>query len=146
MWYLLPLSQKSFLLHWSWTEGRYFKPQFPPPVNCQLSHITLIPHGTPHHSTVPCPLRCSMGVSHCWRTASQWPQSSRDTALGVSLHPQWDSTTAAQILWQHAKEKGHDEQSPSEGQDEVLEWSRKEKPLDKQQQRERNRSETTELQ
>lgn len=56
-------------------------------------------------------------------------------------HPQWDSTSAAQILWQHAKRE-----RTSWGkvlQDQGLERSRKEKPLDKQQQRERKRSETT---
>lgn len=117
---------------------------------CELPVFTYHTHSSCHslshppaqHSSMS-PQRCSMGVSHCWRT-SQWPQSSRDTASGcvstptVRLHH-----CSPNPLGSMQKRKDIMRQSPSGWQDEVLEWSRKEKPLNKQQQRERKRSETT---
>lgn len=64
--------------------------------------------------------------------------------LGVCLYTH-NETPALQPKSSGSMQKRKDimRQSPSERQDEVLEWSRKEKPLDKQQWRERKRSETT---
>lgn len=43
-------------------------------------------HPPAQHSSMS-PQRCSEGVSHCWRTASERPQSSRATASGCVSTP-----------------------------------------------------------
>lgn len=58
------------------------------PVFTDHTHSSWHPlsHPPAQHSSMS-PQRCSMGVSHCWRTASQWPQSSRATASGCVSTP-----------------------------------------------------------
>lgn len=72
------------------------------------THSSWHPLSHPLHSTVPCPLRgAPRGCPTAGEQHLNGPRAPGPRPRGVSLHPQWDSTTASQILWQRAKEKGH---------------------------------------